>query len=319
MRLRLDPWATEYGTAVDVDTAEAGEPNVDVDPFAETEEWSPIDPPDVPRPEVIAFIDGVQRVEVNVLADVDEGIVFGAFASVAVGAALSSPDNPRVQPRAPHRTLALTGGASDDLREVPCGTATLRFEVESTSVRGPGAVQEALATVRRNAETRLGQEMVQEGCPLVIVDGRLSFPPSRRSMAVGFVKTIHKHYLGPAQLPLLFQLRRATRTPLFRIRRESPVYSWYVRLNDHRPVEHPWAGLARLETLEGIGLEKAVRLADLTARHLPAFASSAAWDPRAPQNLYPISALEQQLHHELGDHTWIRRAIETYLQTEGAA
>jgi hypothetical protein len=72
----------------------------------------------------------------------------------------------------------------------------------------------------------------------------------------------------------------------------------------------------RLETLESVGLENAVRVADVTARWLPMFASTRAWDPRAPQNLFPICALEQRLHHELGDRLWIRAAIEAALAQE---
>jgi hypothetical protein len=39
-------------------------------------------------------------------------------------------------------------------------------------------------------------------------------------------------------------------------------------------------------------------------------------DPRAPQNLYPIGGLEEQLRHSLGDHEWIRRHIETHFARE---
>ena len=69
-------------------------------------------------------------------------------------------------------------------------------------------------------------------------------------------------------------------------------------------IDHPWAGVVRVETLESIGIEAAARLADLTACHLPSFASSSLHDPRAPQNLYPIGGLETQLRHTLGDHEY---------------
>jgi hypothetical protein len=41
------------------------------------------------------------------------------------------------------------------------------------------------------------------------------------------------------------------------------------------------------------------------------------WDARAPQNLYPIAALEALLHHELGDHEWIRRHIDLHFHRLG--
>jgi hypothetical protein len=66
------------------------------------------------------------------------------------------------------------------------------------------------------------------------------------------------------------------------------------------------------------GLEEARRLADASAAHLPGFASDPAHDPRAPQNLHPIGALESHLRHRLGDALLVRRAIEARLHAEAA-
>jgi hypothetical protein len=49
---------------------------------------------------------------------------------------------------------------------------------------------------------------------------------------------------------------------------------------------------------------------------LPVFASQPGRDPRAPQNLYPVGALETQLRHRLGDAQLVRRAIEAHLLEE---
>jgi hypothetical protein len=68
-----------------------------------------------------------------------------------------------------------------------------------------------------------------------------------------------------------------------------------------------------MEVRTGVGLETAVELANLSASCLPAFAGDSARDPRAPQNLLPIGALEQELRHRLGDAIAIRRAIERVL------
>jgi len=54
-------------------------------------------------------------------------------------------------------------------------------------------------------------------------------------------------------------------------------------------------------------------LANLSASCIPAFAGDSTRDPRAPQNLLPIGALEQELRHRLGDSIAIRRAIERVL------
>ena len=52
---------------------------------------------------------------------------------------------------------------------------------------------------------------------------------------------------------------------------------------------------------------------------LPGFASSPIRDPRAPQNLYPIGALEDHLRRRMGDQEFIRRSIEAHLFQEVAA
>jgi hypothetical protein len=50
-------------------------------------------------------------------------------------------------------------------------------------------------------------------------------------------------------------------------------------------------------------------MADITAATLPRYASHEHRDTRAPQNLYPIAGLEQQLRHRLGDRELMVRAL----------
>ena len=54
----------------------------------------------------------------------------------------------------------------------------------------------------------------------------------------------------------------------------------------------------------------------MSARSLPRFASDPVRDPRAPQNLYPVGALEARLRHRLGDPLLIRRATLAHLHEE---
>lgn len=317
LKIRIDPWAAEYDGAPRLEDDEGMQPT-EIDPFVEMAEWQPLAANDAPRPPAIVFVDGVQRTEANVICDGDEGLSYGALASIGVGAAFVE-NTARMATETPIRTLALTAGEVSDAIEVPCGAAVLRFEPRSRVDSGPLAVTECVNETRREAEMRLGQRLVTEGCPLVVVDGRLSFQPTRRSMVVGLIKTMRQQYLAPPQRAVLASLPPAARTPLFRIARDRPLYSWYVRLAPPRSIDHAWAGLVRLETLDAVGLEAAVRVADITARWLPIFASTPAWDARAPQNLFPISALEQRLHHELGDRAWVRTAIECALAREVGA
>jgi hypothetical protein len=56
-----------------------------------------------------------------------------------------------------------------------------------------------------------------------------------------------------------------------------------------------------------------VDVADRVSHNLQRFASRPEHDPRAPQNLQPVGALEKRLRHELGDSRYIRRLIEDSL------
>ncbi len=76
------------------------------------------------------------------------------------------------------------------------------------------------------------------------------------------------------------------------------------------------AGVVRVEIGAAVGIERAKALAVLAAGMLPRFASSPTRDPRAPQNLLPVGALEQEMRRRMGDMTLIRRAIEKSLHEQ---
>src|SRR5262249_42155367 len=136
--------------------------------------------------------------------------------------------------------------------------------------------------------------------------------------AVGIIKTIHFPYLALSQFSSVAELLTGHRTPLFAIKDgKYDRYSWFLRLAQGRKVDHPLAGIIRLEVRAAVGLEKAKEMADFSACILPRFVSSSARDPRAPQNLAPVGMLETELRHRLGDALLIRRAIEKRL-LEGA-
>ena len=317
LTLRLDPWTPTYESAVQLDEDDGALP-ADVDPTVEMTDWRPVEPEPCKRPETIAFIDGVQRVEMRLIGDNNGKMVYGAFASVAVGAVFARENGCTVAAEEPLRVLALSDGETHPAINVPCGNVALDFRPQSTHVTGVSAAQQAVQTARREAEIALGEALDEQGHEMVVVDGRLNWQPKRQAMVLGLVKTIHKRYLDQPYAAVVAKLPPETRSPIFRIGRDRPVYSWYLRLAPSRPIDHPWSGVVRLETLESIGIAAAVRLAGLTACHLPDFASSPVHDPRAPQNLYPIGGLEDQLRHSLGDHEWIRRHIEMHFMREAA-
>jgi hypothetical protein len=152
----------------------------------------------------------------------------------------------------------------------------------------------------------------------VIVDGPLTFEEPLRGAAVGYIKRIFKLYLPREHLGLLARLSAGQRTPLFALRssRRFVRFSWFVRLAQTALGDSDLAGIARLEVSETVGVDTARRLADATATLLPRFVPRRWRDPRSPQNLLPIGALEANLRRHLGDARLIRRYVETLIAME---
>ena len=141
------------------------------------------------------------------------------------------------------------------------------------------------------------------------------------------MKRIQQWYVPRAELELLATLLPGERTPLFRIpgSAQDPLhlaegrYSWFVRLPAPGPHVHYLGGVLRLECSASISIERAAELADQTATLLPRLASSPVRDPRAPQNLTPVGALEAHLTHLLGDRRLISRLLIASVAHEEAA
>jgi hypothetical protein len=257
----------------------------------------------------------VQRVEAWGRVEVKDRLVEAALASVAVGATVCSASSAVIEHETPVRLIAAAASATLDPLVVRAGTRDLRFEPESSQRLGRDGVFDAIRLRRAELERRLAESLIDTDS-LVVLDGRLSFDPSRATPVVGFAKTIHRFYLDEPQRALIFRLGERQRTPVFRIRYgDTSRYSWFLRLPFTRAIHHTLAGIVRLETPE-IGAAAAIELADQTSYHLPRFASRPQHDPRAPQNLLPVGGLERRLRHELGDAAFIRRAIEDHLSRE---
>ena len=144
------------------------------------------------------------------------------------------------------------------------------------------------------------------GAELVVLDGPLS---GRESVpgAMGYIKSHRVEYLPPANAAAVAALAAGERSPVFFIESTWSRYSWYVRLPGG--AGHPWAGIARCEAAKQLTPAEAIALADRSAATLPRYASEPYREPRAPQNLYPVAGLEQQLRHRLGDGALLERAL----------
>jgi hypothetical protein len=318
-RLRLDPWAAEYGGSVLL--GEEGQEPARVDVSVESVAWGPVRPSAGPPPGRVAFVDGVRRIEHRLLVENGEGTVFGLLGSYGVGAVVV--DGMARVVRETVGRVAVTG-AGLCLPSFPApvgdGRAGVVFDPVSEPENTPSAAVEGLQKAMRGGEAGLAERLAAE-VDVVFLDGPLTWvTAAARGPVVGFVKRLLRTYLDPSASALLPRLKEGERTPLFLVEAtREPRYSWYLRIGAGRAIDSPLTGLVRLECASGAGLETARTLADLSARELPRFASEAARDPRAPQNLVPIGALEARLKHLLGDHAVIRRAIEARLQQETEA
>ncbi len=111
----------------------------------------------------------------------------------------------------------------------------------------------------------------------------------------------------PSCTPACPELATGQRTPLF-LARQS--YSAYVRDRRARAARRPVVGHRAHRGARSRRASPRRRSAPTRSpRTLPRFAGVAHKDPRAPQNLLPIGALERQLRHRLGPADRAARAV----------
>jgi len=314
--LRLDPWGAEYEGSIQLSDEEE---TVPVDIRVESAAWAAVRPGPAPRPERIAFVDGVRRVEHRLLIGNGERTVFGLLGSFGVGAVLVD-GSARVGHETIGRVAVAGGGLKLDPFVAPVdGRGSLVFEPRSEPENTPVAPVEGLQKAMRHTEAGLAERLSAE-VDVVFLDGPLTFlTAAAGGSVVGFVKRLLRNYLDPSAHALLPRLEVGERTPLFLIPGREPRYSWYVRIARGRLIESALTGVVRLEARAARGLDEAQALADLSAREMPRFGSDATRDARAPQNLYPIGGLEARLKHLLGDAAVVRRAVEAQLHSEVTA
>jgi len=314
-RLRLDPWPAEYESAVPFDSFEP-EAAAEVDATVEMTDWRGVAPPVAPPPSRrVCFVDGVRRIEARVLLEQEDRLVHGLFGSTAAGSVASESAQARFGGITVGRYLIL--GAGESRRERICvGPLELEFAARSTADNTPAGLVGVLQNLMRTDEATVAEALAGEGSA-VFVDGPLAYLSTTRHEIVGVVKRIQRPYLPAWAFAVLSALRPGERTPLFAIHDgQTDRYSWFLRVSGGRLIDHPLAGLLRLEVRAAVGLEAALRLAAESSFHLPRFASSAARDPRSPQNLLPVGALEEEMRRRFGDPVSIRRGIERRLHEE---
>ncbi len=317
-RVRVDPWEVDYGDQTPLGPLD-DEPKEQVDHEVETKDadWEPITPTGDPSlPPRVVFIDGVRRLEARVTARRGDRLIHGGFGSYGVGAVHLENSSAVFGELRTSRVAVL--GAGEQLPGPVRVRPNLAYEAESTPNTELDGPLRHIQKSMRQAEATLARDTFRDDT-LTIVDGPLSFEPARKGLALGYIKRIHQLYLPGKFVTLLAGLPAGSRSPIFSIQTAGAGFarfSWFQRLADPGPGETELHGIVRLEVAAGGGLEKARTLADSAAAWLPRTAPKRARDPRSPQNLLPIGALEQKLRAALGDPRLFRRWIQVLVTKE---
>jgi len=305
VKFSVESWAPEYGIAADQNALEEAADNVDPTIERPLDQWSGIRPAPCAVPERILFVDGVRRIDARVWIYNGDRSHVGVCASVAAGAVECSSTAAVVVATHVKRGLfaPATSGAG------PIISRHASYEYRPTVSDDPEAIYNGIHELMTELELSAAVEHRSE---LVVFDGPLR--GRNDPIGVGYIKTQQVQYLPDEVVPILGQLADGERTPLLLIGgRRFTRYSWYLRLPG--PRNQPLSGIVRLEVPAVGPVVDAVTRAEIISACLPRFASEPHKEPRAPQNLYPIAGLENQLRHRLGDALLLERSLRVAAAT----
>ncbi len=299
-RIFVEGWSPEYGVPLDADALAPAQGSVD--DTVEEIPWVARDGID-DGVRHIAFIDGVRRVDARLtIDDPVEGPVPGLCGTFAVGSVRWDRATARSVVADEHieRWAVLAGGRAEIFPRVDLVPP---YETITIPDRDGDALVHALQSRMRAAEGRLAAVVATDA--FVFADGPLNELAPQQ--VVGTIKSHRVTYLTPQRSAIVGSLGPGQRTPLFTIA-DYRRYSWYVRLAVLAG-GHSWTGIVRCETSGHLPIAEVVTIADRTAALLPLLGSQPHIDPRAPQNLVPIGALERQLRHRMGEPGLVYRAL----------
>lgn len=322
--VRPDPWALEYGSPVALEDSQASRA-VEVD--VEGVPWGAISPPaELRMPRTLAFVDGRRRLDGRAIGKDGDRILYGAFATVAAGVIEVDCSLQRAHfPIAAtvERVVAFGGDRAPEpvtLPGPPGNPCTLDYHQtlsDSNRRNDPQVPLQLVQDRMREIETDLAVAQSRDGNTLVIQDGNLfrDFDSNggKTGAIVGYMKTLQRKYLPPDEAWLLWELNPGERTPIFAVGRGSFQYwSWYLRSGCEG--QGSLHGIVRLEIFRSKAtLERARQIANWSCHFVPKYASEPLRDPRAPQNLMPVNALENWLGRQMGNPAIVQRCVKQFL------
>lgn len=316
MNVFVEDWAATYGSPYLVLADDVGSTKAVLVEDGDDLRCHPGRPP-VNGDGAVAFVDGVRRAEASLwLDDPGTGLAArGVAGGHACGCVLADGSvRPEYGDIHVSRLAIFGSGLKAALPDVPGGWHWRSACIDDPH---PDAPLQDLQARMRLAEAELSEELCEDGY-LTVIDGPLYYVRSRDLPVVGYVKTHHSAKLAPEHHRRIPELGAGERTSIFRLGDDR--YSAYLRLTARNATASPWAGIVRIEIPQSSGLADAIDVADRITGLLPRFAGVPHRDPRAPQNLQPIGALETHLRHLLGHPGLATRAVrEAVAALVGAA
>ncbi|ELS31990.1 MULTISPECIES: hypothetical protein [Pseudanabaena] len=331
--IRLEPWSIGYDAPVSINPEEIPtNDKINTEVEVSNAQWQPIRAAIAPElPNQILFIDGRLRLDARFLGRSDDEILYGAFATIAVGAVLVD----RVKSRAKciateiKRIIAMGGNLTAPPTVIPCpisGRGDLKYDYCLTNSNNePDTPSQIVQSAMLDEELRianelsLNKELIHEDT-LIVRDGPLLYRVYQTPFAtIGYVKTMGKAYLKGENAQIMRSLKVGERTPIFRIANtHGSNLSWYLRsgskdLNYKKLGYHDLHGIIRIDLDGGLDLAHAKAIADQSTYLIPQYASHPSRDPRAPQNLTPVGALEKELGRRMGSRELISRRLRDFL------
>lgn len=320
-RLRFDPWTPDFQGAYQADPAALEELPVNIGIEREEADWAPLTAAFEPEFPELIFIDGSRRMDARIQVEEESGTFFahGGLGTTAVGAvAVSASSRARFLPDLRADRWCFTGAGSDHegiiLEAAGSHVGRLHYRHVKVAETDPDSILQALQNRMRQEEAMLAQALSrQHEQALFVLDG----PLPRETVGertIGYIKTTSIQRLQKPQLDVASRLQAGERTPIYLVGEgERRNYEWLLRLRDPAPWYYSLAGTVRIQVAAPAGetgLSDFVKsVADWSCSRLPAFSSLAHQDPRAPQQLLPVRALEAELKRHMGNPLLLRRRI----------
>ena len=318
--LRLDPWQADYDTAWRTDSEATVPPDIDLGVELPVHDWRPLSAERCEDMGELLFVDGSRRMEARVHLEDQEGWrAHGGLGTTAVGAVRVRPGTrAEFVPDLRVARWCLVGAGREhpaiSLAASDGWLADLRYEPVAVAGSDPESIMQGLQDTMRHQEQLLAARLVEDHPgALIVCDGPLPQDGPLEQM-IGYIKTSSVQRLPDEQLQLARELKAGERTPIHLVGQgRYRHYEWVLRLRDPSPWYYSLAGTVRLQVAVPDGenglTERVARLADWSCVMLPGFSSQAHQDPRAPQQLLPVRALEAELKRRMGNSQILRRRI----------